>query len=135
MAVGLRVGQITDELGSADFVHAFFSTISGNCEEAWGAKYPFLMNHLYLGHLKAQDAGKALAELRDARTILARLPVAKLIWDIEDASAAPPWGDNIAADITALGNYFVTSVGRDMFAVFEEALQEAIDTGEDASIA
>jgi len=134
MTVGLGVGQITDELGASSFVHAFFSTISGNCEKRWGAKYPHLMNELYQGHLKAENANAALSELRDALSKLNELPVSSLIWDIEDKDAKPPWGNNIASTITCLGNYFVTSTGRDMFGVMEEALQDAVNNNEDAFI-
>jgi len=134
MTVGLRIGQITDELGTSSFVHAFFSTISANCEKKWGAKYPHLMNELYQGHLKAENANAALSELRDALSRLNELPVSGLVWDIEDKDAKSPWGNNIATTITCLGNYFVTSAGRDMFGVIEEALEDAEKNGEDAFI-
>ncbi len=134
MTIGLRVGQITDELGSSEFVHAFFSTISGNCEESWGAAYPHLMKELYQGRLNAENAGVALTELQDALEKLNQLPVSNLIWDINNKEATPPWGDQIAPSITSLGDYFVTSVGRDMFTVLAEALEDATSNGKDAYI-
>ena len=134
MAIGLRVGQITDELGTQDFVNAFFSSISGNCETSWGASYPHLMNELYQGQLASDHAGAALTELKDAHKKLSTLPVSKLIWDIENKNSAPPWGDKIATTITCLGNYFVTSTGRDMFGVFMEALEDAENNDKNAYI-
>ena len=61
MAVGVTVGSITDELGAASFVHAFFSTISAHCEpDGWGTSFPHLLNALYQGRLAHQNAPLAL---------------------------------------------------------------------------
>jgi hypothetical protein len=134
MAIGIRVGSITDEIGAPDFLHAFFSTISAHCDGGvWGSRFPHLFR-LYTGHLPAADAGAALSELREARQLLSRLPPSRMVWDIEDRGAEPPWGHEIASDITHLGNYFVSSTGRDLFALFEEALDEASTTNRDAFI-
>lgn len=48
-----------------------------------------------------------------------------MIWDIDDRSLTPPWGDNISDDITDLSNYFVTSEGEDFLSVFAAALDKA----------
>ena len=49
----------------------------------------------------------------------------QVIWDIDDRSLTPPWGDNISEDITDLSNYFVTSEGEDFLSVFAAALDKA----------
>jgi len=134
MAVGITVGQITDEIGTADFLHAFFSTISAHCDaDQWGSRFPRLFA-LYRGELRAGDAAAALTELREAKLALSQLPPQHVVWDIENPRVRPPWGDNISPDITSLGNYFVSSTGRDLFALFEEALVEASQEGRDAVI-
>lgn len=46
MAVCIKVGSIIDEIGTSDFFHAFFSTVSYNLEEAWGSRFPVLFKHL-----------------------------------------------------------------------------------------
>ncbi len=52
MGIGLNVGDFYYEIGSGDFLHSFFSTISFHLEpEGWGTKYPYLMNELYQGSL------------------------------------------------------------------------------------
>jgi len=123
MGIGITVGSITNEIGAPSFLHAFFSTISAHCEpKGWGTRYPFLMNELYQGRLSAAHAVAALNELRDAKMQLSKLPPSVVIWDIENRSAQPPWGTNIAPTITSLGNYFVSSTGRDLFELLEEAL-------------
>ena len=126
MAVGITVGSITDEIGAPSFVHAFFSTISAYCEpNGWGSHYPHLMNELYQGCLPHEHANVALAELMLAKLQLEKLPPSQVVWDIEDRKAQPPWGTNIAATITNLSNYFVSSTGRDVFSLLEEALAAA----------
>ena len=67
MAVGIKVGSITDEVGTSDFLHAFFSTVSGRLEDRWGARFPSLMR-LYDGSLPFDLAPEALAELSDVRS-------------------------------------------------------------------
>lgn len=125
MTIGIEVGSITDEIGSPDFFHAFFSTISANLEPAgWGTRFPVVMHKLYSGELSHRDSAAALRELDAIRQELARFPVGKLVWDIEDRAKRPPWGDRIANTITDLSNYFVTSAGRDLIAVLREALEE-----------
>jgi 2,3-bisphosphoglycerate-dependent phosphoglycerate mutase len=135
MAVGVRVGNITDEIGSPSFLHSFFSTISRYGEpNGWGTGYPCLTRELYHGRLPAHSVAQALQELSAAKTVLSAHPPSDVIWDIEDLSARPPWGDNISNTITNLGNYFVTSTGRDLFLVLEECLSEAAESGQDVSI-
>jgi len=130
MAVGIELGSVIDEIGTGDFFHAFFSTISGNLEPAgWGSRFPALMKKLYQGELAQQDAAGALAELDRVTAELAKLPVNKVIWDVEDRAKAPPWGNNIAKTITNLSNYFVTSTGRDLIELLREVLVELKDAG------
>ena len=54
-----------------------------------------------------------------------KLQLIYVIWDAEDLSLTPPWGNNISSDITDLSNYFVTSDGRDLISVLNEALEDA----------
>lgn len=133
MAVGVTVGSITDEFGAPSFVHSFFSTISAHCEPTgWGSRFPHLMNELYQGRLPHLNAPLALAELKQAKATLSNLPPKSVVWDIENRQAKPPWGDNIAAHITSLGNYFVSSTGRDVFDILEKALMASAEEERDA---
>jgi Immunity protein 70 len=133
MAVGVTVGSITDELGAPAFVHSFFSTVSAHCEpNGWGSRFPHLMKELYQGRLQHQNALLALGELRQAKAKLSSLPPSAVVWEIENRQSKPPWGDSIAADITSLGNYFVSSAGRDVFSILEEALAASAAEQRDA---
>jgi len=130
MAVGLKLGSITDEIGTSDFWHSFFSTISGNLEpEGWGTRFPVLLKKLYQGELRQTDAVIALSELGVVQQELAKLPPQQVIWDIDDRSKRPPWGDKISSDITDLSNYFVTSTGRQLVPMIEECLEELKNIG------
>jgi hypothetical protein len=126
MSVGVKVGSIVDEVGTADFFHAFFSTISHHLEPTgWGSKFPTLMNGLYQGRLENPQVEPAIHELHKVRDGLKAIPPSRVVWDADDLSKRPPWGDKISAEITDLSNYFVTSTGRDLFALLFEALEAA----------
>ncbi len=126
MSIGIKVGNITDEIGTSDFFHSFFSTICFNLEESkWGKRFPVLLNNLYQGTLDSELALKAIGELNEIQKELSKLDPSKVIWDINELSKEPPWGPNISEEIHSLENYFVTSTGRDLIKVLLEALDEA----------
>jgi len=133
MTVGIKVGSITDEIGTSDFFHAFFSTVSGRLEDRWGERFPSLMQ-LYTGSLPFNLTPAALAELADIRSKLAVFSPDRVIWDLEDRAKMPPWGSDISTDITSLANYFVTSTGRDLIDLLQEALEASRDEQQAAEI-
>lgn len=111
---------------TADFLHAFFSTVCGRLENGkWGSRYPYLMNELYQGVLPVKHLAAGTEELSQIKQELAQFAPDQVIWDIDDRSLTPPWGDNISDDITDLSNYFVTSEGEDFLSVFAAALDKA----------
>ena len=75
--------------------------------------------------LSAEHLAAGAEELVQIKKNLARFAPNQVIWDIEDLSLTPPWGDSISDDITDLSNYFVTSEGNDFFTVFSAALSKA----------
>jgi hypothetical protein len=123
VAVGLSVRGNVWLVGTGDFFHAFFSTISARLEpDGWGTRFPVLMHELYAGELAAGHAPAALAELHQVREELGRLPPSDIVWDVEDRGRQPPWGDDISGEITDLGNYFVTADGQDLIDTAAEAI-------------
>ena len=129
MAVGLRVGPIYYILGTGSFVHSFFSTIAYRLENnKWGSKFPNLMNELYKKEISYKKCKKIKSELEIIKDEFSKLTPDKVIWDIEDLAKQPPWGNNLAETITNMSNYYVTSDGKQLFDVFEKALQTAIET-------
>ena len=113
-------------IGTADFLHAFFSTVCGRLENGkWGSRFPHLMNELYQGVLPVKHLAAGTEELSQIKQELAQFAPDQVIWDIDDRSLTPPWGDNISDDITDLSNYFVTSEGEDFLSVFAAALDKA----------
>jgi hypothetical protein len=133
MAVGIKVGAGVRLLGDGAFVTAFFCTIAGNLEPSgWGTRFPIVMGPLYEGRVPAERVSLARRELGEISAELSSLPVDRLVWDLDDPAARPPWGDDIAATITDLGNYFVTMDGEDMFAVLNDSLAYAESSGQDA---
>lgn len=81
------------------------------------------------------DVPKAIKELEEICSSLEHFKPKDVVWDIEDFSKRPLWGDNIASDITNLSNYFVTSDGRDLFGVLLKALQDSLSEKTDIEIA
>lgn len=113
-------------IGTADFLNAFFSTVCGRLENGkWGSHFPHLMNELYQGVLPVKHLAAGADELAQIKQELAQFAPDQVIWDIDDRSLTPPWGDNISEDITDLSNYFVTSEGEDFLTVFAAALDKA----------
>lgn len=112
-----------------------FSTVSYHLEEnGWGSKYPFLLNKLYQGKLESENISKALEELEDIKEQLKNYSPSQVVWDIEDISKRPPWGDNISEEITDLSNYFVTSDGEDFIKILKSALEKGLKTNSDVYI-
>ena len=133
--VSFRVGWIMYEIGTSSFLHCFFSTVAYRLEnDRWGSKFPKVMNELYQGKLSWENAFVAKRELEQIREGLDELLPDKVIWDIGNLSQQPPWGNNISNTITSLGNYFVTSDGRDFIQVFNSALDTAMEIKEDVLI-
>ncbi len=91
------------------------------------------MGELYRGKLSSEDAAAALAQLDQIREELRQFPPSDIVWDVEDRSKRPPWGDEISDEITDeitdLSNYFVTEDGRDLFDVLAEAIGYASRAG------
>ena len=128
MGVGIKTSFITTEIGTSEFFFCFFSTISYHLEpEGWGTRFPNLMNKLYQGKLTENHIEQAIGELKEIREKLAAFSPDKVVWDIDNLDARPPWGNNIAKTITDLSDYFVTSGGKDMFDRLLEVLDFALE--------
>lgn len=126
MAVGFSVDFLWYQVGHEDFLHSFFSTICYHLENRkWGTRYPYIMNNLYQGVLDWKDVEFAKKELIEIQKRLAEIAPSKVVWDIDDLTKRPPWGDNIGKQITDLSNYYVTSDGRDLISVIFTVLEEA----------
>jgi hypothetical protein len=126
VALAAWVGRDRFELGEPAFLKAFFSTILERLEgREWGRHFPVLMRRFYYGRLSHDHAAAAAAELNTAREQLAAFKPADLVWDFEDRKLQPPWGDKISPHITSLGNYFVTSDGKDLLDVLQQAFTTA----------
>lgn len=133
--VSFRVDCIMYEIGTASFLHSFFSTVAYRLENnRWGSKFPVIMNELYQGKLSCKNVPVAKAELTQIKKDLTMFSPNKVIWDIEDLSKQPPWGNNVSNEISSLGNYFITCDGRDFIEVFNMALDAAIEIKKDVII-
>lgn len=135
MAVGFKVGYYWYQIGNGDFLHSFFSTIAVNLEdENWGIRFPIIMNELYKGKIEPEHIDTAIEELKNIKNELKCFSVDKVVWDIEDRSKRPPWGDNISDDISNLSDYYITSDGEDFITIFMHALIKAKELSKSINI-
>lgn len=122
--VGLYIDNIFSEVGSSALLHSFFSTISFHLEpEGWGTRFPELMNELYRGKLEPSAASKTLSDAQSIKAELARLPVDRVVWDIENVHAKPPWGDYVDASVKSLADYHITSTRRVLMDLLIECVE------------
>lgn len=135
MAVGFQVHFYWYEIGYGEFLHSFFSTVAYHLESGrWGSRFPIIMNELYQGKMNRENVDRAIEEWNGIQKELQAFAPDKVIWDIDDLSKQPPWGNNISEDITDLSNYFVTSDGKDFMTVFLHALEKAKEVDSDIEI-
>ncbi len=128
MAVGIKVDFLWFPIGTGDFFHSFFSTICVNLENMnWGSKFPVIMKEMYAGDWSKEKIKFAQKELQEIKIELSKIPSNKIVWDVENLSETPPWGENISSDITNLAQYFVTTNGGNLINVLEEAMCEAVN--------
>jgi hypothetical protein len=126
MAINLFTKHTIFEIGTADFFTSFFDTIEYRLTRGlFGKKYPIVLTEFYKGNLKYENLEKAERELNDIQKRLKKLNPSKVVWDKNDLSKKPPWGNNISSDITDLSNYYVTSNGKDLFEVLFKAINKA----------
>lgn len=135
MTVGLRIGNTFNEVGTADFMHSFFSTISFHLEPSgWGTRFPEIMNELYQGELNPDHAKKALDDAINIKKELKAFKPVRVVWKIENIGEKPPWGDYIDGAVTDLSNYHITCTDRVLMDLLIECLEYQVESGKKLSI-
>lgn len=113
MTIAFRHGAVITEIGIDVVLHSLLSTVAVRLEGGeWGSRFPLIMIKLYQDRLDALEADAALQELRQIQAGLARLEADKVIWDFNDLSRQPPWGDAVAPRIISMANYHPTNTGQ-----------------------
>jgi 2,3-bisphosphoglycerate-dependent phosphoglycerate mutase len=134
--VGIRTGSVITEVGASAILHALFSTISKNLEtEGWGTRFPMVLGPLYQGHLNPDQCGVALSELRIIYDELCKLPIERVVWDIEQPMKHPhsayrsnPLAKNVA-------EYFLTVNSLDLLkGGLIDSLESAVEFGHSVKI-
>ena len=110
-------------VGSPSFLYAFFSTIV--CKVPANANTSVGINFLKTGAISAAECEACAKSFEGIRKELSAFPRSEIIWNEEEPSQQPPWGDNISSHITSLGNYFVTADGKDLISELILLLQYA----------
>mgnify|MGYP003617394503 CR=1 FL=1 len=135
MAVGLFVDPLFYKIEHGDYLNAFFSTITYHLEHNMrGSVYPYVKK-FYDGVIDFKDIDKLSEELIEIKEKLKFFEPDKIMWDNENLSLTPPWGNNNAKRITNLSNYFYTSNGgKDLFEIFFKAFESAKEIEENIII-
>ncbi|MFL9887737.1 Imm70 family immunity protein [Paraburkholderia agricolaris] len=135
MSIGVRVGSITSEVGAPSFFNSFFSTVKGLLEpDGAGSKFSVISNQFADGCIPANEVDQAIGALNLIRGEFAKFPPSSVIWDFDDRSKEPPWGNEISPAITSMENYFVTSTGRDLLDTLSEMFEYAKQKNSDVTI-
>jgi hypothetical protein len=130
MGVGFVLNDEAYEIGSASFLHGFFSTISSYLEpNGWGTKYPELMRDLYQGKLDARNGERVLKDIEDIRRQLRSIKPPKIVWDRANPDTTAPWDADAVPPDRDLSNCFITSGGEDLFDLLVKCLEQLIQTG------
>ncbi|RNF85278.1 Imm70 family immunity protein [Montanilutibacter psychrotolerans] len=134
--VAIRTGSVVTEVGSGAILHAFFSTISSNLEQAgWGTRFPTTMNKLYQGSIAPTDSSAALNELLVIEKELLKIPTSNVVWDIENPAARPSPYYKPGRGATNAVDYFVTVNGLNLLrAGFIESVESALEFGDEVRI-
>ena len=132
MAIGFRTGFFWFHIGSSDFLYSFFSTIAYILENGeWGSKYPYIMNELYKGELKAENTKEALSEFEIIEEELKKFLPDNAVWDFDDLSVKMLYNNETATD---LSNFFITDENANLVLLFRHALEKAVKFNEDLKI-
>ena len=123
MTIGLELGCVIDEIGDKAFVNAIHSTILIKLESnKVGSVYPTIQKMLSYKPITFNENSLLALEMNRLRGGLRSLPTSSIVWNSSNIYAKPPWGSNISSHITSMENYFVTSTGRDVLNLFDEAI-------------
>jgi len=141
MAVGIIVDFLWFPIGTADFVHSFFSTICFNLEQKkWGSRFPYVMNQLpwQADNLKK---GCILASIAHA-IFVAQHPLFSYeqSWDGNNYSVNN--GEGTRGTITFIENYCVgafrdetnASAFKIGYSAFEKAPQEIVKLAQNETL-
>lgn len=135
MGLAAWVGRQCFELASPAYMNCFFSTVYVRLDaEDDESTYPIIMSELAAGKVSHRNARAAIEEIKRIREGLAKLPPDQVVWDAQHREKRPPWGDNISPTINTLGNYFVTSDGKDLIEVLVGALTMSAERKKDLRV-
>lgn len=122
-------------IGSGYLLDAFFSTVAVNLENNnWGSRFPIIMNELNRGVLDYKHAKDALNELLIIKNELKDIPIANVIWDIDDKTIKGPVGYLLNANAENLSNYFKTSENADFIELLEKVISISLNMKKDVMI-
>lgn len=112
MNIATKDGSKIINVGTASFLYSFYSTICLKVPTSIDVSEGICF--LQRGRVSAADCAACAKAFERVREVFLKLSPKEVIWNKDNLSQQPPWGNNISPDITSLGNYFVTASGEDL---------------------
>jgi len=108
----ITIRNISFDVGYVEITKSLFYSIAHHLERRdWGSKYPVIMKELYYDGIEIEHLEQGLKEIKEIKEKLKEYAPEQIVWDYEDLTVTPPWGNNISQDIINLSNYFRTEDG------------------------
>jgi hypothetical protein len=135
MSIALYVGPESWSIGSDSILNAYFATVAIRLENgAWGSRFPVTMRELYAGRLTAARSRLAKAETAQIGKELEQLSPRDVVWDAEQPDKRLPWAEEVDDSVTSLADYFVTSDGKRLLDILDQAFGSAVSKRLDVEI-
>ena len=125
--IHITVRNFIFELGYPSIMKALFNSIAHHLEgREWGSKYPVIMNELYYEGIEVEHLEQGLKEIKEIQEKLKDYAPDQIVWNYEDITISPPWGNRISDNITSLSNYFMSTDGNESIDTIIYAIELAL---------
>lgn len=129
--VSARFGADAVALAPDTVLEALFATISYRLEPSgWATRFPIVLDLLHEGRLDASSLDGALAELDAIAPELARVPVDRVVWNMQDLRRRNDANEPVRKNAANAFDYFVANDGRPILVCLVDAIRRARMNGD-----
>lgn len=132
----LKTGKNGYLVGDWMTLRAFISTVIVNLENfRSGRRFSRITGDLKeTGKIEAKHLGQALRELKIIRRELRKLPISRLVWNLDNPEEKPREGAWLDDQAKCLDDVFLTCRGKNLIDLLERCLQDSKKAGETVTI-
>lgn len=132
--VGFEVGMIFFPIGREEHLCSFFHSVHQRLEIQWGTKYPKIMNGLFSGELKYQEAPQALKELGAIKESYFTAAVGDFCHGLQKRLRGAPWQGRFLREHPFSLDFHLSPKSREIIQSLEDALKESMTFQENIQI-